>query len=62
MVDRIAVSILVGALVIGLSQFIHMVALVGYEDLVGRFFGLSFLGATVLGFWLLMSLLRSGGR
>lgn len=62
MVNRIAVSILVGALVIGLSQFIHMVAPVGYEELVGRFFGLSFLGATVLGFWLLMSLLRSGGR
>jgi len=62
MVNRIAVSILVGALVIGLSQFIHMAAPVGLEELAARFFGLSFVGATVLGFWLLVSLLRSGGR
>lgn len=62
MVNRVAASILVGALIIGLSQFMHMAAPVGLEDYAARFFGLSFVGATVLGFWLLISLLRSGGR
>ncbi len=60
MVNRLATSILVGALIVGLSQFMHMVAPEGFvQRNAGRFFGLSFVGATVLGFWLLLSLLRS---
>lgn len=62
MANRLAMSILVGALIVGLSQFMHMVSPAGAEAYAGRFFGLSFVAVTVLGFWLLLSLLRSGRR
>ena len=61
MVNRLAMSILVGALIVGLSQFMHMVTPEGVIDrYAGAFFGVLFIAATVLGFWLLFSLLRSG--
>ena len=63
MVNRLAMSILVGALIIGLSQFMQMVAPERFvERYAGRFFGISFVVVTILGFWLLLSLLRSGRR
>lgn len=40
----------------------HMAAPAGVESYVARFIGLSFVGVTVLGFWRLVSLLRSGER
>ncbi len=41
----------------------HMVAPEGFiERYAGRFFGFSFVAVTVLGFWLLLSLVRSGHR
>lgn len=63
MVNRLSITVLVGALIVGLSQFMHMVAPDGFiERYAGRFFGLSFVAAMVLGFWLLISLVRSGHR
>ena len=63
MVNRLAMSILVGALIVGLSQFMHMVTPEGLIDrYAGPFFGLLFIAATVLGFWLLLGLIRSGRR
>lgn len=60
MVNRLAMSILVGALIVGLSQFMHMVIPEGFPELyAGRFLGLLFFVATVLGFWLLFDLIRS---
>ena len=62
MTNRLAMSVLVGGLLVGLSLFLHMLAPAGLESYAGRFFGLSFVAAVVLGFWLLKSLLRSGRR
>ena len=63
MVNRLAMSILVGALIVGLSQFMHMVAPEGVLDrYAGMFLDLLFVAATILGFWLLLSLIRSGRR
>jgi ubiquinone biosynthesis protein len=60
MVNRLAMSILVGALIVGLSQFMHMVSPDGIvQRYAGQFFGLSFVAATVLGFWLLLNLVRA---
>lgn len=60
MVNRLAMSILVGALIIGLSQFMHMVTPEGFPELyAGRFFGILFFVATVLGFWLLVNIIRT---
>lgn len=58
--NRLAMSILVGALIVGLSQFMHMVTPEGFlERYAGRFFGFLFFGATIMGFWLLLSFVRS---
>lgn len=62
MVNRLAMSILVGALIVGLSQFLHMAAPAGVGDYAGRFFGGLFVAVTVLGLWLLWGLLRSQRR
>ncbi len=60
MVHQLSASILVGALIVGLSQFMHMVAPEGFlQEYAGRFFGFLFVIATVLGFWLLISIIRS---
>lgn len=60
MVNRLAMSILVGALIIGLSQFMHMVTPQGFPELyAGRFFGILFFVAIVLGFWLLVKIVRA---
>lgn len=61
MVNRLSLTVLVGALIVGLSQFMHMVTPEGFiEQYASRFFGFSFLAAMVLGVWLLISLIRSG--
>lgn len=63
MVNRLSITVLVGALIVGLSQFMHMVAPEGFiEQYATQFFGLSFVAAMVLGVWLLISLVRSGRR
>lgn len=63
MVNRLAISILVGALIVGLSQFMHMVTPQGFvNQYAGLFFGVLFVAAMVLGFWLLLSLVRAGRR
>jgi len=63
MVNRLAMSTIVGALIVGLSLFMHMVMPEGYvEPYAGQFFGLLFVAVTVFGFWLLLSLVRSGHR
>jgi len=63
MINRLAISILVSALIVGLSQFMHMIAPQGFvNQYAGPFFGLLFIGAIVMGFWLLGSLIRSGRR
>jgi hypothetical protein len=60
MANRLAMSILIGALIIGLSQFMHMVTPQGFPELyAGRFFGILFFVATVLGFWLLVNIIRA---
>ncbi len=60
MVHQLSASILVGALIVGLSQFMHMVAPEGFlQEYAGRFFGFLFVVAIVLGFWLLISIVRS---
>lgn len=60
MVNRLAMSILVGALIVGLSQFMHMVTPDGFPELyAGRFFGILFFTVTVWGLWLLVNLFRS---
>lgn len=60
MVNRLAMSILIGALIVGLSQFMHMVTPQGFSEFfAGRFFGILFFAATILGFWLLLNLIRS---
>jgi ubiquinone biosynthesis protein len=60
MVNRLAISILVGALIVGLSQFMHMVTPTGFpEFFAGRFLGILFFAVTVLGFWLLFNFIRS---
>lgn len=63
MVNRLAMSIIVGALIIGLSLFMHMVTPEGYvERYAGQFFGLLFVAVTILGFRLLLSLVHSERR
>lgn len=63
MVNQLAASILVGALIVGLSQFMHMVTPEGFlQEYAGRFFGFLFFVATILGFWLVVSIIRSGRR
>lgn len=62
MVNRLAVSILVGSLIVGLSLFLHMFAPESSSDYAGWFFGISFIGAVFFGIWLLFGLLRSGRR
>lgn len=60
MVNQLSASILVGALIVGLSQFMHMVAPEGFvQEYAGRFFGFLFVIAVILGFWLLVSIVRS---
>lgn len=60
MVNQLSASILVGALIVGLSQFMHMVAPAGFvQEYAGRFFGILFVVAVILGFWLLVSIVRS---
>ncbi len=60
MVHQLSASVLVGALIVGLSQFMHMVAPEGFlQEYAGRFFGFLFIVAIVLGFWLLISIVRS---
>lgn len=60
MINQVSAAILVGALIVGLSQFMHMVAPDGFlEAYAGRFFGFLFVAATVLGFWLLLSIVRA---
>ena len=60
MVHQLSASVLVGALIVGLSQFMHMVAPEGFlQEYAGRFFGFLFVIAIVLGFWLLISIVRS---
>ncbi len=59
MVHQLSASILVGALIVGLSQFMHMVAPDGFSQaFAGRFFGFLFVIAVFAGFWLLFSILR----
>lgn len=62
MVNRLAISILVGSLIVGLSLFLHMFAPESSSDYAGWFFGVSFIGAVFFGLWLLFGLLRSGKR
>lgn len=63
MVNRLAMSILVGALIVGLSQFMHMVTPDGFSEVfAGRFLGILFFVATILGFWLVINLIRSGRK
>lgn len=62
MVNRLAISILVGSLIVGLSLFLHMFAPETSSDYAGWFFGVSFIGAVFFGVWLLFGLLRSGRR
>lgn len=60
MVNQLSASILVGALIVGLSQFMHMVTPAGFvQEYAGRFFGILFVVAVILGFWLLVSIVRS---
>ncbi len=60
MVNRLATSVLVGALIVGLSLSVHMFTPVGVGNYARLFLGLSFAAVTVLGIWLLVSLVRSG--
>ena len=62
MVNRLAISILVGSLIVGLSLFQHMFAPETSSEYAGWFFGVSFFGAVFFGVWLLLGLLRSGRR
>jgi len=63
MAYQLAAAILVSALIIGLSQFIHMVNFSpAVQALVGRFYGLLFFVAIMLGLWLLISIIRSGRK
>lgn len=63
MVNQLGLSIIVGSLIIGLSQFMHMVAPEGFlKEWAGRFYGMLFFVAISLGFGLLVSILRSGKR
>lgn len=62
MVNRLAVSILVGSLIVGLSLFLHMFAPESSSAYAGWFFGISFAGAVTFGIWLLFGLMRSGRR
>lgn len=60
MVHQLSASILVGALIVGLSQFIHMAAPDGFlQGYAERFFGILSLVAIFLGFWLLIRILRA---
>ena len=60
MVHQLSASILVGALIVGLSQFMHMVAPEGvFQNIAGRFYGILFGVAVLLGFWLLVNIVRS---
>ena len=61
MVNRLAVSILVGSLIVDLSLFLHMFAPES-SAYAGWFFGISFAGAVIFGIWQLFGLMRSGRR
>ena len=60
MVNRLSISVLVGALIVGLSLSVHMFAPEGVGVYARWFLGFSFAAAAVLGLWLLFSLMRSG--
>jgi ubiquinone biosynthesis protein len=63
MVNRLSVVVLVGALIVGLSQFMHMETPSGFlVQYAGRFFGLLFFAVIILGFWLLFTVLRPKRR
>jgi len=63
MVFQLAAAILVSALIVGLSQFMHMVNPSPiFQVYAGRFYGALFFIATMLGLWLLISIVRSGRK
>ncbi len=60
MANRLAMSILMSALIVGLSLFLHMFAPEGTVGYAGWFFTASFIAAVIFGLWLLLGFMRSG--
>jgi ubiquinone biosynthesis protein len=57
--NRLALSILAAAFIVGLAVLLLIFGSSGWTALVGVLFGVGFLAATALGVWLLLSIMRS---
>jgi ubiquinone biosynthesis protein len=62
MVNRLAMSVLLAAFVVGSAVLMTVYHLGGQETWLGWFFALGLIAAAVLGLWLLLAIWRSGRR